>query len=918
MKLKLGLALFTFSIMLAELALVSVFDVILTPTMGYVVITSTMFALGIGGIYLYIFPIKKDRVLGILPLLCIAYAISLVILRPLINFLPFDLSLIGRWSLLQILAWTGMYLCLVIPFFVAGLILSTIFSNYSSDIHSLYFFDLIGAGIGCLGVVYLITPYGPGGILFASAGAALLSSVFLLRSHVVKSIILLIAVLVILFPATVTDYLEFSGHSNKRRVDDYISQGLRDYVRWGPVSKLDVLKNRPSALNFALDGGQCGSWLIPFDGNYKPIFEEIRDRPDKIYYGLNSVVHYFMRDKHPEVLIIGAAVGGETRAALFFGAKHIDSIELVEAMVNAAKIRYADYCGNSFNHPRINYRVGEGRAFLRSSGKKYDVIQMFSNRSSSSLADGSGAVRASYLLTSEAFQEYFEHLTPEGIIQINNFIYPRILTSAADGWYKTGRKDFFRYVLVIERRPADNLPTTFIKMKPWTEKEVNKIISYMNRRRGPDVYFSSGPRSYPSERIYANHPFRTNFVSSISKISRLSVLIGTYNQKKLDYNLNLKLFNKDGNLVATASADGNKARDNRPVSFLFPEIVNTKGNPFFLEMSADNPDINKSFSVWLSKKGEALIGSDGKAFRIAFNPLKPESNLIPREFVEHSFPSKLAEKAIYVLRPVTDDNPYFEMIRKTLKRVSPSRSTYLDIGTASILNMQLLPFLSQDWLNLFLVGVISLVFAIVFIFVPLFFSSLGRAKWKGMIWYLVYFSCLGAGFIIVELVFIQIFKKLIGFPTHAFGTVIFSLLFSAGTGSLVSKLWRLNQGRKWIIPFIAILALGVAFILFYPQIIHLFLAQTLIIRILASAVVIFPIGFFMGMAFPFGIHELGIIEAKGIPWAWGMNGFFTVFGGFLSIVLSLFLGFRNVLLVALAIYLLAFLSFSAIKRVNAS
>jgi hypothetical protein len=93
----------------------------------------------------------------------------------------------------------------------------------------------------------------------------------------------------------------------------------------------------------------------------------------------------------------------------------------------------------------------------------------------------------------------------------------------------------------------------------------------------------------------------------------------------------------------------------------------------------------------------------------------------------------------------------------------------------------------------------------------------------------------------------------------------------------------------------------------------LFLGSNVLIRILIAVLLIFPLGFFMGMPFPLGMVSLGEIAPKGIPWAWGMNGFFTVFGGYLGLVASIWLGFRVVLFAALGIYLIAFFTFWFIR-----
>ncbi|MGX9727170.1 MAG: spermine/spermidine synthase domain-containing protein [Candidatus Electronema sp. VV] len=74
------------------------------------------------------------------------------------------------------------------------------------------------------------------------------------------------------------------------------------------------------------------------------------------------------RDSGQEVLIIGAAGGQETKAALTFGAKHVDVVELVGFVVKVGKELYKDFNGGIFNDPRVTAHVDEGRSFLRQRG----------------------------------------------------------------------------------------------------------------------------------------------------------------------------------------------------------------------------------------------------------------------------------------------------------------------------------------------------------------------------------------------------------------------------------------------------------------------------------------------------------------------------------------------------------------------
>lgn len=891
------------------------FDVILTPNMGYAVITAAVFALGLGGIYLYLFPVEsEEKVLALMPKLLIAFCITTLILKPAIDWLPFDLN--GGGTLIQqVLAWVGMYLVLVLPFFIAGLLLSLILTHYSEQVHSLYFFDLIGAGLGCLIVVPLLTPYGPGGIQFVVAGITLIAAVMFSNRTFSMVLMAVVALGLIVFPSTRDDYIEYRGHANKRNVDDWTEQGLRDFVRWDPVSKVEVFRANPTALNFALDGGQQGSWLIEFDGDYTVYDQEIANNPDTFYFGMNSLVHYLRRGTEPDVLVIGAAAGGETKAAVVFKARHVDAIELVGEMVEAASTIYSDYGGKIFNHPTVNYRVGEGRTFLRGSDKKYDVMQMFSNHTSSSMADGSGAVAAAYLQTVEAYKEYFSHLADDGIMQINHHVYPRMLTTAAEAWRQMGREKFSRHVVVLERWRTDTLPTTLIKMQPWLPREVEEARQYMIR----DATFLGGGipgDNIPSDPIASSTPYHGEFVVNQERLDNFTFWLGTYGQSSLEHDVIVRL-SRDGSLVESFTISGRDVTDNGPITmFLTNPIETNRGERLEIEISSTNQGEENRFVLWLDRAEAPYIDMRGTPapFVLAFDPINLENNLIPSELLDSPFPTQAISGLEYKLNPVSDNNPYFAMIRDKFEPVSVASSRLMDGGTASFLNDQLRDVLSAEWLSLYIVGAVSVIFSAIFIFLPLFFSHHGRARWPSMASYLIFFSCLGAGFIMVELVFVQLFKKLIGYPIHTYATVIFALLVSAGTGSLLTKKLRVDEAGRWYWVFLSIVVYGALLTTFSGSLFNLFLGSSMGIRILVATLMLLPLGFVMGMPLPMAVSRLGRIEPKGIPWAWGMNGFFTVFGGFLSVTLSFIMGFKFVLAIGFTIYLIALWMFARIRQ----
>jgi len=78
---------------------------------------------------------------------------------------------------------------------------------------------------------------------------------------------------------------------------------------------------------------------------------------------------------------------------------------------------------------------------------------------------------------------------------------------------------------------------------------------------------------------------------------------------------------------------------------------------------------------------------------------------------------------------------------------------------------------------------------------------------------------------------------------------------------------------------------------------------------MVSAAMLFPSGFFMGMAFPLGIKKAELAH-DGAPtaWYWGINGAFSVISSVLAVVVAVFWGVTMTLLVGLVAYVVALIA----------
>ena len=177
---------------------------------------------------------------------------------------------------------------------------------------------------------------------------------------------------------------------------------------------------------------------------------------------------------------------------------------------------------------------------------------------------------------------------------------------------------------------------------------------------------------------------------------------------------------------------------------------------------------------------------------------------------------------------------------------------------------------------------------------------------------LLYFVCLGAGFILIEVTLTQKFVLFLGHPVYALVVVLFSLLLFSGAGSALSSRFAgpdLRKAITWMCAAIALLVLlgTLAASPAFHRLVHLPIAA----RIAITVALIAPSGLLMGMPMPTGIRLLSRERPEIIPWAWGLNGAASVMGSVLALAIAILTGFNQSLALGAAFYLLAIL---AIRR----
>jgi hypothetical protein len=279
-------------------------------------------------------------------------------------------------------------------------------------------------------------------------------------------------------------------------------------------------------------------------------------------------------------------------------------------------------------------------------------------------------------------------------------------------------------------------------------------------------------------------------------------------------------------------------------------------------------------------------------FTFLYAPGAPDSD--PRFVAFFQAKDKRAFYKSYPLdvTPTTDDRPFFF-----------ENYGWTNFGT-----------FRSGKLTLTILFVQALILATAFILWPLWRFRRDGLQVPGVRGFLIYFAALGIGFIFIELGLMQRFILFLGHPTYSISVVLFSVLIFSGLGSFLSNRWRERpyHGQRMAIPLLV--GLTLIYTPSLPVALEAALPWPLAARVALSIAILAPLGLVMGMPFPLGIHLAHRVNIRLVPWAWGVNGFASVIGSILSIMLAQSYGFKVVLVLAVVIYIAGLLAIARVGR----
>lgn len=492
------------SSLLLELGLTRLFSVILFYHFAFLAISIALLGLGAGGVFAYL---KKawlaqwrTRQIGVATTLLNAVAIVVALMIVLHTKVSLELSVRNFLKLSEI------YLLSAVPFFGTGLMFSVIFARETWRVGSLYAADLIGGSAACLLIVPLLNLVGGPNAVLTAAFLMTLSCIAWagarrMRNAAIVAAILLLALIGANFSGRLIDVVYVKG----------VPQPKAEFMRWNAISRVEVDK-AGSARVIVIDA-DANTYIMGLDparwkgSDYQ---RNMMATPPSVANVLRPTGDY---------AIIGPGGGVDVLRAVGNGSPSVTGIEINPLIADTImRGRYADFSHHLYDLPQVHMHVSDGRSWVRGTQQQFDVLQMTLVDTWASTAAGAFALSENSLYTVNAFEEYFQHLKPDGMVAITRWEFAkprealRVVSVAMDALHRIGVSDARDHFAVISEGPltSDGIAVLVLaKKSPFTVEEQERIKNHLAAQpKLSAIYLPSSPGEGPFRQlIESNDPY---------------------------------------------------------------------------------------------------------------------------------------------------------------------------------------------------------------------------------------------------------------------------------------------------------------------------------------------------------------------------------------------------------------------------
>ncbi|HEX7966694.1 MAG TPA: hypothetical protein VF502_00640, partial [Stellaceae bacterium] len=487
-----------------EVLLTRLFSIIQWHHFAYMAISIALLGYGASGSFLALLQDRlRPRFAAVFALSAALFGVSALAGFAVAERLPFN-ALAVIWEPRQLLYLAAYYLLFAMPFFCAATCVGLAFAVFPNHIARVYRYDMLGGGIGALGVIVTLFWLFPSAALrlvgvlgLIAAALASRQGIGVKRSWRSAGYLLGGALLYAAVPSSWTA-LRFSEYKELDQAllvpgteivrEESSPLGLLTIIRsplipfrYAPGLSLDNAIEPPPLLGVFTDGGGL-SPITAFDGSREPLAY--------LDYTSSALPYHLLN--RPEALVMGAGGGADVLLALYHRAARIDAVELNPQSVRLVRESFADFAGHLYDRPEVHVHVAEGRGFVAGTRQRYDVIQLPLLDSFAAAAAGTLSLSESYIYTVEALEEYLRHLRPGGFVAITRWLKlpPRdslkLFATAIEALKRMGVAEAGQRLALIR---SWSTTTLLVKNGALSPAEIAKIRAFADERSFDLAYY---------------------------------------------------------------------------------------------------------------------------------------------------------------------------------------------------------------------------------------------------------------------------------------------------------------------------------------------------------------------------------------------------------------------------------------------
>ncbi len=458
-------------------------------TFAFLTLSLAVMGLGFGALALRLFKFLADDCWFGLSMS--AAAAAALAGPPLVFKLGLDFSLLfSSWVMIGKLAVATALLSA--SFFFGGIVLAKYFRNDHDRLPSLYMADLVGAGAGVVLAVVLMNGIGAQVATFW-VSFPLIVAAFIASRRWMKLLPVALGVGLLVVNGSAGSLLEVPREERASVI----------YKHWDAMAKIKIYDFGGEYRGINIDN-VANTPLIPFDGDWDAWYADSTNSQWDIDIGY--LVGLF---DHCTFLSLGSGGGMDVLQALDQGAAEVHATEVIPQInrlllegdpggyvvrdssvtdSTGRLILTPEYTGYLYRDPRVTVVTEDARTYVRRHRQKFDVIYSLSSNTWAALGSGSFALAENYIFTTEAFQDYWNALTPGGFLSMEHQVYvPRLVSEVVDALEDLGienpRDHFAVYDLPKMRRKL-----ILLSKRPLTDELRNNAYLPLTPERYEDIH----------------------------------------------------------------------------------------------------------------------------------------------------------------------------------------------------------------------------------------------------------------------------------------------------------------------------------------------------------------------------------------------------------------------------------------------